>query len=76
MIQITQKDLIELIKTKQENAKNEYEINSIDYGFRTLEESRARFIRQQKNKAYIEAYEDLICYLDGVEIVPEKKEVE
>ena len=74
MKQITQKELIKLIEEKQENATIEYELNSRDDGFRTLEESRARFVRQQKNKAYIDAYQDLICYLNSVELVPEEQE--
>ena len=71
MKQITQKELIDLIKEKQENAKNEYE--SAIYGYRPIETSRARIITQERNKAYIDAYQDLICYLNSVEIVPEAK---
>ena len=74
MNQITQKDLINLIKDKQENAKNDYRRVSNDTGFRTLEESRIRIIRQEREKAFIDAYQDLICYLDSVEIVPERIE--
>lgn len=69
MKQITQKELIELIKEKQENAKNSYESASRDSGYRSLEESKTNLLIQVRNKAYINAYEDLICYLNSVEIV-------
>lgn len=74
MKQITQKELIELIKEKQENAKFTYESACKDYGYRPIEESRARLLTKERNKAYIDAYQDLICYINSVEIVPERIE--
>lgn len=71
MKQITQKELIELIEEKQKNAMNDYKNVSESIGYRTLEESRMRLIKKERNKAYIDAYQDLICYLNGVEIVPD-----
>lgn len=68
MKQITQKELIELIKDKQDNAINMYEAAKKDKELWYLESIKRRFI----NQAYIDAYQDLICYLDSVEIVPER----
>ena len=66
MKQITQKDLINLIEEKQENARIAY---SQTFNMKEGDEAREQ---AQTNKAYIDAYQDLICYLNGVEIVPEK----
>lgn len=65
MKQITQKDLINLIKDKQENAKNEYE--------RALQMQPCyeKKVQEITNEAYIKAYEDLICYIKSKVIVPE-----
>ena len=65
MRQITQKDLIKLIEEKQENAKNAYKRT-----FNTLESDETKE-NQVTNKAYIDCYQDLICYINSVKIVPE-----
>ena len=71
MRQITQKDLVKLIEEKQENAKNAYEaiIRKISC---SIEEGQD-ILAKERNKAYIDCYQDLICYTNSVEIVPEKK---
>ena len=68
MKQITQKDLINLIEEKQENARIAY---SQTFNMKEGDEAREQ---AQTNKAYIDAYQDLICYLNGVKIVPDRKE--
>lgn len=68
MKQITQKDLINLIEEKQENARIAY---SQTFNMKEGDEAREQ---AQTNKAYIDAYRDLICYLNGVKIVPDRKE--
>lgn len=66
MKQITQKELIDLIKEKQENAENEYE--AIRIGARWTPKGEQE-LGKERNKAFIDAYQDLICYLQSVEIV-------
>lgn len=66
MKQITQKDLIKLIEEKRENARNAFR--------RATEKSDRDSLLT--NKAYIDAYQDLICYLNGVEIVAENQNLE
>ena len=73
MKQITQNELIELIREKKENAMKEYE--AIRMGERWTPEE-GQILGKERNKAYIDAYQDLICYLDSVEIVPEVKQEE
>ena len=68
MKQITQKELIDLIKDKQENAKNEYEAIRTEQAW-TIKEGQNNILRQERNIAFIDAYQDLICYLQSVEIV-------
>lgn len=71
MKQITQKELIDLIKEKQENAKNMfYETRDNEKDFGKAELKKARCL------AEMNAYQDLICYLNSREIVPEKKLLE
>lgn len=71
MKQITQKELIELIEEKQENAKNMfYETRDNEKDFGKAELKKARCL------AEMDAYQDLICYLNSVEIVPEAKQEE
>ena len=72
MKQITQKELIDLIREKQENAINAYKF--VAQQLSTQEEMFAKALKEERNKAYINAYEDLICYLDSVEIVPDRIE--
>ncbi len=72
MKQITQKELIKLIEEKQENAKNELEAIERKETW-TIKEGQNNILGKERNKAYIDAYQDLICYLNGVEIVPETK---
>lgn len=69
MKQITQKELIDLIKEKQENAKNmfyETRDSEKDFGEAPLKKTRCL--------AEMDTYQDLICYLDSVEIVPERND--
>ena len=73
MKQITQKELIDLIKEKQENAENEYE--AIRKGERWTPKGEQE-LGKERNKAFIDAYQDLICYLNGVEIVANKIEAD
>ena len=70
MKQITQKELIELIKEKQENAKNTYEAIRSEQTW-TIRDGQINILGQERNKAYIDAYQNLICYLQSVEIVKE-----
>ena len=69
MIQITQKDLIELIKTKLENATN------MEESLRIRATSRDDLDIAKRCFGEARAYQDLICYLSVVEIVPERIEV-
>ena len=73
MKQITQKEFIKLLKEKQENAKNAYKALITKQTW-TIKDGQNNILSQERNKAYIDAYQDLICYLDSVEIVPEKEE--
>ena len=67
MKQITQNELIELIKEKQNNATNMEESLRIRATSRDdLDTARICFGEAR-------AYQDMICYLDCVEIVPEEK---
>ena len=72
MKQITQKQFIELIEEKQENAINAYQF--VAQQLSTQEGMFAKALKEERNKAYIDAYQDLICYLNGVEIVPDRIE--
>lgn len=68
MKQITQKDLIKIIEEKQENAKNMfYETRNSEKDFGEAPLKKARCL------AEMDTYQDLICYLNSVEIVPEEK---
>lgn len=73
MKQITQNELIELIKEKQKNAENNIEAIRREER-RTIEDGQdeATALRLERNIAYYNAYQDLICYLQSVEMVPEK----
>lgn len=73
MKKITQKELIDLIKEKQDNAMKEYD--AIRMGERWTPEE-GQILRKERNKAYIDAYQDLICYLNSIEIIPSVKETE
>ena len=70
MKQITQKEFIKLIEEKQENAKNAIEALGREQTW-TIQEGQSNLLKKERNKAYIDAYQDLICHLNGVEIVPE-----
>lgn len=69
MIQITQKDLIELIKTKLENATN------MEESLRIRATSRDDLDIAKRCFGEARAYQDIISYLEAVEIVPERIEV-
>lgn len=72
MKQITQKDLINLIEEKQENAKNAFEALQREQ-CKEMKIGQNHILDKERNKAYIDCYQDLICYINSVEIVPEKK---
>ena len=65
MKQITQKELIDLIKEKQENAQREL------FSIQVNKNLGEALLTKERNKAYIDAYQDLICYINSVKIVPE-----
>ena len=70
MKKITQTEFISLIKEKQENAINA--LKFVSQQLTTKEGMFEKALKEEKNKAYIDAYEDLICYLTCVVIVPEE----
>ena len=67
MKQITQKEFIKLIEDKQAFAQDAYKRT---FQMQPCYETK---VAEVTNKAYIDAYQDLICYLNGVEIVPEEQ---
>ena len=70
MKQITQKDLIKLIEDKQENAMNMF------YSTRDSEERFGEApLKKARCLAEMDAYQDLICYIKSVQIVPEIPEI-
>lgn len=71
MKQITQKEFIKLIEEKQENAKNSLVALGREQTW-TIKEGQINILKKETYKAYIDAYQDLICYLNGVKIVPEE----
>lgn len=70
MKQITQTELVELIKAKQENAKNCIESLGRKDSW-SIQDGLEKTLSFERNKAYIDAYQDLICYLNGKIIVPD-----
>ena len=72
MKKITQKELIKLIEAKQENAENTYKIVHDSLHSANKKEEDSRHDRLITNKAYIDCYQDLICYIQSVVIVRRK----
>lgn len=66
MKQITQKDFIKVIEEKQENA------TKMEESLRIRATSRESLDIAKKCLGEARAYQDMICYLDNVEIVPEE----
>ena len=65
MKQITQTELIKLIEDKQQNA-----VNEIQRAFAGMPNYKTKDTLAT-NKAYYDAYQDLICYIKSVVIVPD-----